>query len=78
MDKHRKAVIELCAAIEIAQMRAHNGQKVMVEPEDWRAITKLVGEIKAGFNHAMGYQFEQHLDREKAYRGLVDGQEAKA
>ena len=68
MDKHRKAVIELIVSIELANKGATKGQKVMIEPPDWRLIEKLVAEIKTSFNHSMEYHYEQHLAREIAYR----------
>ena len=60
MDKHRKAVIELIAAIELAE-----------KPKDspaWQIIHNLVKDIKASFNHNMQFLYEQHLSREKDFR----------
>jgi hypothetical protein len=68
MDKYRKAVVELCAAIELANARANTGQKVMIDLNDWRAALKLVGEIKASMNHGEQYRYEQHLERERGFR----------
>ena len=60
MDKHRKAVIELIAAIELAE-----------KPKDspsWQIIHNIVKDIKASFNHSMQFLYEQHLSREKDFR----------
>ena len=76
MDKYRKAIVELCAAVELAGEDAIDelgGKVITLDPRDWRAIIKQVNEIKAGFNHSTQYRYEQHLEREKALRGQRKG-----
>lgn len=72
MDKYRKAVVELCAAIELANEAASSGQKVMIDPADWRIALNLVSEIKASMNHSEQYRYEQHYLREKDFRIMRD------
>lgn len=73
MDKHRKAVIELCSRIELASASAHEDQKVMLDNRDWAGLKKLVSEIKASFNHNTQYRYEQHLERERELRSSREG-----
>lgn len=82
MDKHRKAVIELCAAIEIANERGTHPvieselekdttDAYMIDARDFAIILKLVADIKASFNHSMQYRYEQHYLRELDARLLA-------
>jgi hypothetical protein len=78
MDKYRKAVVYLCAAIELAEEGANSGQKVMIDPNHWRSITKLVASIKASMNHGEQYRYEQHIERERELRSASRPKEAAA
>ena len=63
MDKYRRAVIELCVALELAK----EGKE-----EDKRIIDKLVEGIKSSFNHNDQFRYEQHLEREQERRIIRD------
>jgi hypothetical protein len=64
MDKHRKAIIELCAAVELASQnqKAQPAENIVsVSENDWRILANLVSGIKSTFNHSMQFRYEQHL-----------------
>ena len=65
MDKYRKSVVELCAAIELMDETAHHGQNVIVNANQWRLAKKLMQETKDSFNANMQFRYEQHIERER-------------
>lgn len=67
MEKYRKAVVELCAAIELVEVSSLP-EGVEINQQDWRLLRKLVDSVKLSFNHSMQYHYEQHIKRESDFR----------